>query len=908
MSSRNKSQVLLLAMAVGQVAWTSARAQDETAQLQEVEEVIVTGSLLKREIGDVAQPITMVDAEDLIRSGATNAERILQQIAQNQSLTISNINLGAGTGGAAYANLRSLGSARTLVLVNGKRVVNNPFQSLGVDLNTIPMALIDRVEVLTDGGSATYGADAIAGVMNFITARDFEGVTLSASAQQPEASGGGETYNASLGAGYGSLAEHGWNVFAGVNWRKQEELPGAARDFARTGFIPERGVNRLNATTFPANYTQVASGLSSPINPTNPQCAPPLSLFSATFGARSCAYDQLAIVNQISPQEQGSVFAKGTLMLGEHRASLEYLRAENEVGSFISEQGVANLSMTSASPYFPGNGITPGTAGLNPALPIAINWRTTDMGRRYNTFEGYTDRTIAQLEGTLAGWDYQVSGLISTAETEVIFKDGYPDEARLRDGVAGINGAPFLNPFGPQSDAGRQFLNQIEVLGEAQRGEGDLIIYGAQASRDLWQLPAGPLALAVAVEFKTEKAKFINNFAVTSRVPSTFAGVGDITGERDSKSVALELNIPIVQGLEIGLSGRHDDYDDFGTTTNPEFSVRYEPFEMLTLRGSYSTGFRAPTLYDVFQPNTLGSTAQRFNDPVLCPGGVVNTALGGTSGRDCNVNFSRLVGGNRDLDPEESTALSVGFQLRPFDDFVFGIDYWEYEVEATIAPLSESAIFADPAKYADMFIRCSALPAAEQAIVPDCINIVSGDPLAYILNTTENLGETHTSGFDAIIDWSHELGGLGRLGLTYRGTYVSEYEFQREPGGLFFSRAGQYLDGSPVMRYAHFATLWWERGDWGTRLTNRHKSAYQDCNAQCQIAAQFFNEVEENSLWDVSFTYGGLAGLSLSLTVLNVLDEEPPFSNKTAGISVAFDDRYADPLLRTYLVSATYKF
>jgi len=307
-------------------------------------------------------------------------------------------------------------------------------------------------------------------------------------------------------------------------------------------------------------------------------------------------------------------------------------------------------------------------------------------------------------------------------------------------------------------------------------------------------------------------------------------------------------------------------------------------------------------LYDTLQPNTLGSTALRFNDPVLCPGGVVNVAAGGNAARDCNSNFGRLVGGNRELDPEESDALSVGFQIEPGAGLTFGVDYWTYNVDHTLSPLAEQAIFSDPVKYAGLFVRCSQLTAEQQGTEQTCLT-PGGDPLAYILTTVQNLGTTRTSGYDGLVSWTSPIMGWGRLGLSYRGTYVSEYEFQREPGGPYFSRAGHYIDGSPVMRYVHVATLSWARDAWDTRLTSRYKSAYEDCNC-----GAFFNRVDANSLWDLSLTYSGVPNLTLSFSVLNMLDEEPPFSNKSAGLSVAFDDRYADPLLRTYLFGASFKF
>lgn len=909
MSMHTKAAIATVLAQAAALAAAHAQQAADRPTTEVLQEVVVTGSLIKRAVGDVAQPVTTLQAEDLVASGATNAEQILQQIAQNQTLNVSNINLGADTGGGAYANLRALGSARTLVLLNGKRIVNSPFQTIGVDLNTLPTSLIERVEVLTDGGSATYGTDAIAGVMNFITAKERTGLTLSGTATLPEASGGGETYLASIGGGFGSLAADGWNVYAGGSWRKARELPQTARDFSRTGFLPERGLNRLNATTFPANYSQPASGITN-VNPTSPACDPPFSLFgNGGFGPSSCAYDQLAHIALLTPQEQWSALGKVSVRLGEqHVASLEYVRAENEVFSIISPQGVNSLTMTSANPFYPGQGITPGAAGLNPALPIIFNVRTTELGERENTFEGYTDRALLQLEGEAAGWEYQLSTMTSSSEVEVVFTNGFPDELRLRDGFSGANGAPFLNPFGPQTPAGLQFLRDIEVVGEAQRAEGELRLHSLQLNRDLFDLPAGPLAVAIAFEYKEDEAEFHSNPEIAVRVPSQrVAARPDAFGSRDAASMAIETNVPLLESLEVGLALRYDDYSDFGDTTNPEFSVRYEPFDALVLRGSYSTGFRAPTLYDVFAPSSQQTTISRFNDPLLCPGGTANPAAGGVQFRDCNIQFDRLVGGNRDLEAEESQALSVGFVLRPLPGLSLGIDYWDYHLEQTISPLSEQAIFANPVKYADLIFRCSEVPVEQWPQYDACL-VPGGDPIAYVKNVVDNLGDTKTSGFDGTAEWTGPDVAFGRFGVRYRGTYVAKYEFQREPGGPFFSRAGRYFDTFPVIRYVHFLTFSWERGPWSAGLTHRYKSAYTDCNAQCQITPTFFNEVDADSIWDLSAAYRGFDQVTLSATIVNLLDEEPPFSNKNTGLSTGFDDRYADGRLRTYLLTATYKF
>jgi iron complex outermembrane receptor protein len=200
---------------------------------QALERVEVTGSLLRRIEGEASLPTTTISVEELRNAGVTNAEQALRLVTQGGAGLVSSGSVSQGNGAASYASLRSLGAQRTLVLLNGKRVVSNPFSAVAVDLNTLPVAALERIEVLSDGASSTYGTDAIAGVVNFITRKDYKGVTVAGEVQLPE-DGGGEVYVANVLAGFGDLAKDGWNVYGGFNYRKQDAMYGTERDFMRT--------------------------------------------------------------------------------------------------------------------------------------------------------------------------------------------------------------------------------------------------------------------------------------------------------------------------------------------------------------------------------------------------------------------------------------------------------------------------------------------------------------------------------------------------------------------------------------------------------------------------------------------------------------------------------------------------
>ena len=208
---------LLVFVAVdGRAATASDGVATRDPAAAPLEEVVVTGSLLRRSVSRGSQMITSIDDQSLRNSGAASATEALQQLTQNQAVEISNTSIGAGTGFASFANLRSLGAQNTLVLFDNRRMVNSPYTSRAVDLNTIPLNLVERIETLSDGASSVYGSDAVAGVINFIPRANFKGAEFSGTQTLPAASGGGRDFKLSAAAGYGDLTTEGFNIFGGV--------------------------------------------------------------------------------------------------------------------------------------------------------------------------------------------------------------------------------------------------------------------------------------------------------------------------------------------------------------------------------------------------------------------------------------------------------------------------------------------------------------------------------------------------------------------------------------------------------------------------------------------------------------------------------------------------------------------
>jgi iron complex outermembrane receptor protein len=883
----------------GGAAFAQAATAAAPVTLQRVE---ITGSSIKRLAAEQSLPVTILKTEDLAKAGVTNAEQALNFIASNQSSTVTANSVGSSNGGAAYADLRGLGAARTLVLVNGKRMVNNPYSAQSVDVNALPFGSIERIEVLTDGASAIYGTDAIAGVVNFITRKEMTGFSVSADASLPQASGGGKAYSAGISGGFGSLSDQGWNVFGGLSYRKQDALAATDREFAKTSYLPAQGVNKTSGTTFPANYSQ--SGVAGTFNPTAPGCAPPLSLPVGAAG--TCRFDYVPFINIVPEQVQTSLIAKGSFAVNkDNTVSLEYIQANNKVDTVISPTPVTGLNMQPGNPFFPGAGITPGNAAISTASPISLGWRQTEVGGRASQPENSTNRILLNWEGQYKGWDYSASAFQSKADVTQVFTGGYVNSTMIQNGLNGVGGAPYLNPFGPQTAAGSAYLQSAKILGQVQNAEGTLRGFNAGVSGEIAKLPAGPMMLAVGVEFLKDEASYNNNFALIRQAASSGLELAeDSAGSRNDKSISAELNIPITKEFDINLAIRYDKYSDFGSTTNPKASFRWAPSEALLFRGSINTGFRAPTLYDVYAPNSLTNTGNPYDDPVLCPNGVVNTAGGGVASRDCNQQFNQQNGGNKNLKPETSTAWTLGFAVQPINALTLGVDYWNYKVDDSIGPTGEEVIFGDPAKYSAQFVRCSQLNATDRAAIATC-SIPGGDPLAYITNTQLNLGSYKTSGLDFTANWQGVASDVGKFSFGWKGTYVMTYEYQLEQGAVYNNNLGVYFNGNPVARYRQVMNFGWQYGSWATQLVNRYTSSYRDQNEDANGNVPV---VAGNNIWDLAVTWSGVKGLALTAGMTNMFDRSPPFTNQGGGFQVGYDQRYANPIGRAFLLRGTYQF
>ncbi|MFO0335262.1 MAG: TonB-dependent receptor [Pseudomonadota bacterium] len=901
---------LLAAVVGGVLAHADARAQQTSpAGADTLEAIVVTGSRIKRLDGETALPVTTITRADIAEAGATTAAELMKTISASTAPLSDGMSITDGTSGQRGfngANLRGIGVSSTLVLLNGRRLANfaSPGDNAGVDLNNIPAGAIERVEVLKDGASAIYGTDAIGGVINFITRRDYEGVDVGLSYADTE-QGGADKQTATLSAGYGNLEDQRFNVFGVVDWQNLGALRSSQRDFIQERPLAQFLPALMSSNTYPANVdinaaqrnALIAAGLlpagttRNRINPSFPACNPPATVNApqGPGGPVACSYDYMRDTEIYPDSEKLGFLGRATVQLGEnHRAYAEAMYSESVTTYVLSpnpNSQIRNLPISVLPQAYR-------TALSAPGLPATfsrLRFRTTEAGNRTNEVTSEARRLVVGFEGKLGAWDYDAA--VSRPENRAVDKyvDGY---VLFNEFEAGIR-AGTINPFGPSSAAGLTLIQSLKVNDEARKSKGVTDQVDASISRSLMTMGGGDLGLALGAEFRQEDQRFdpsalllSNNIAGDRSSTGSNRGVQPTRGDRDVFSAYVELNAPFTPELEVQLAVRFDDYSEVGSSTNPKLGVRWQPTEQLLFRGSVGTGFRAPSLSDLNRPTIFGTASSFLTDPQCVAAG--NTI------DFCTDQWPVERRSNPDLKPEESRQFSAGVVYEPSRAFNASLDYWNIRIDDVISTLGEQIIVESPQKYNGRYIQRNSFG--------DITNIVL---------QKENQGELETDGLDVGVEVTGPETSFGRFGFDLQGTYVLTYDRQFGPLEPFRSNLGIFLNDQVIQRWRHRASVSWDLGPMGLTLANTFSSGYRDQNTTYDPFANARlpeRRVASYSLWDLTGSWQVTDALQARAGVLNLLDADPPFSNQAYYFLAGYDPTYTDPRGRSGYVSVNYKF
>jgi iron complex outermembrane recepter protein len=722
--------------------------------------------------------------------------------------------------------------------------------------------------------------------------------------------------SASVGYGIGNLGKDGWNVFGTLSFKKKDFINGDQRDFNK------RIIGGLSNSTFPANY-QVTNG-GAYYNPLAPTCNAPNLIPGAANPAPGCRIVTPPFVSIAPKSETVSGLLKGTFDVSpEFRLGAEVFYAKNDVETRIAPVPYGGYWINPGTTYFPTAALTkPGYSptfdpyGLNgqpfnnattqfpnPANlqqgGVLVWWRDLINGPRSDLSTGEQYRGMLTAEGTLASWDYKVALAYNHTQNDRSLTGGYANGDVIGEGL--LRG--IINPFGDQTPEGLALIQGAALKGLLSTSIGKVSSLSASASRELgdWFGATRPAQIAVGAEFRREDYRDFNHrdFAIAVSASTGVDPDARSEGTRNVSAVYSELVMPLTKQLELTASVRYDKYSDFGNTTNPKLSFRYQPNKEVLVRGSASTGFRAPSLYELNASTGFTNTGSGFNNPLNCPYGVPNDPT--TEGANCDAQFQAYFGGNKDLKPEKSKSFTLGLVFEPVRGLSTSIDFWAIKVDDLIGSIAEETLF-DPAnfqifqQYFKFLQPGNILPQNTRA----CQDGPTSPTCGYVDERTQNLGGVKTSGIDLGVQYQLNT-AAGRLGFEYQSTFVSKYEYQDYKSGPWNKNVGVYSGSGPVFKWQHNLSGSWSKDRWGAGLALHYKSGYKDMLPG--------NTVKAYTTADAYISFAPFKAFTMVAGVRNLTDEEPPFSNQSALFQGGgWDSRFYDPVGRTIYVRGTLDF
>jgi iron complex outermembrane receptor protein len=792
-----------------------ALAQDSDDTVEEQGKITVTGSRIKRSDVEGALPITVITREQIELSGESNAADFIRSLTFNSSGSFRPQS-GSSAQGEATVSLRGLGSSRTLVLIDNRRLPKSPATGSSQNLSTLPMGAIERIEVLSDGASAVYGSDAIGGVINIITRDDYQGAEIMLGAAEVSIpSNGGEREEGSVVFGASSDRS---SLLAGVSWNDREIV--FARDFPWTtpgGSVFGNsfttitgGIDNNNWASYIGGCDFPGTGFYTVANSSSPN------------GTR-CAYDFTLVSADEASTENKSFYAKATHEINDNWelwANTTFSQAES-FGRYapVPDSSFYSTPLTANSPNNPTN---PNSPLYDPSLgldPQAVNWwhRFDALGNRDGTV---TTQQLDFLIGT--------TGIVGNAEVEFGLRhtdNRTSDVGRnylLRSAASALIESGAYNLLDPYS-APQNILNQmrITIFRDSKYDQDEL--FGSVAF-DLFDLDGGPASMYVGAEYRQEK--YADQYDPQSEANQVGGSAGNsAAGDRDVTSLFFEALFPVLDNLEVNLAGRYDDYSDFGDNFSPKLSLRWQPLDNLTVRGSYGQGFRAPTLDILTQKPSFSATSVR--DPQSCLNqGQVST---------CSLQINDTIQANANLQPEDSDQYSLGLAYEPVDWFNFTLDYWNIEITNRIRQFDAQFLI-------DAQNNGNTVPPGL-----GCLRAPNGSIIA-CLSGFGNQGLVETSGLDLNARFTYELFG-GNMTSNLQLSHLLDQSVD----------GGRELAGSPgVPENRAVLSNVYSYGDWSFAY-NINYIGNQDADPNYSSAPSWTtHDIQANyhAPWDGRFTVG----------------------------------------------------
>jgi len=856
----------------------------EGAEEAIIEEVVVTGSRVKRSNLDSPAPVMIFDAEDLLNNGVTTLEDFARYLPQNAD-TLSDSRNAQGTfRGSSSFNLRGIGLDATLTLVNGRRIA--PFGASGdeapfVDINSIPVAAIERIEVLKDGASAIYGSEAVAGVVNIITRKKIDGITVEGG-YTTTTEGDGDEWDIDIAGGWNNAST---SLTGTLSYFERSVIYSRDRDWSsELDLRNQGGFNARSASSSPPSAVLLETGAVM----ADPECPGQTDINTHQIDAPGefelCLFNWAQFTTLQQPSDRLGLTAALNHSFSPHLTLFaELLLNRNETHSVLAPTPMQNIFVPE---YHPNNPF-----GQN----VRIWARAVDTGDRAFETKATTWRALAGLRVTISNWEWEAALMGSESESRNsrlngILRSEFNDALH---GFGGPDGNQFYNPFGlnPQND--EEVIDQFTASGTGTDLTTEELTFDLQVTGEFGRLPGGAVGSAFGFQSRSQKLK---QRADEEELTGAFLGGGGILpidADREIYSLFAEFVLPLHQTLEAQLAVRYDHYSDFGSTANPKIGLGWRPLDEILLRATWGTSYRPPTFRELYDPLLVFEDGFFGEDTYRCP--VTDDFF------DC---YGRVVGnefqGNPNLDPDEGETALLGVVWEPTfaPGLALSLDLWKVNHTNRILssgdgiwfdildPLTNPFVIREPQTDEDIAMGIPGV------IVKTSDTYINGDKL-----------DTNGVDFDLQYTWNNDRAGLFTATLNY--TYLNEYVLGTDFMGVSLLEedfAGRYGFLGALPKNRANINFSWNRNAHGVSALVAYAGEYEswvDLHIDGEDTGEpfFIDDYAQLGL-QYSYLFERLRGAMLRIGCNNCTDADPPLYNQGVNSEAFHEGRGAMVYLR----------
>ncbi len=861
------------------LATVSAVAQDDEGELAPV---VITGSNIPTVELEGPSPIVRIDREEINRSGAETVGELLRRLPQNNAGSYDEKFQNSFAPGSSGVSLRGMGMSYTLVLVDGRRLGNHSMaQNMTTsfsDLNGVPLAVVDRVEVMLDGASAIYGSDAVAGVVNIITRDNFDGLEINVGYSNTT-DDDMATQRYSITAG--TVSENG-NAWVNIDYLDRNSMQYDDRDYSASANQGPKGYDFRSSSGNPGSIKILPgseNGLESGFYqvPGDSTGTPTAEEIIGSPGINRFDYNPWMT---LTPEyERYGASGRVNYTLTDYATAFVHTTYRNiKVRQEMAPTPAFGDLNTDTW------GILPASNAFNPfGEDTTFRHRLIEVGPRLFDIESDIYRVLPGVKFDIGdSWQAETAFLYNKIET-VDFGKNFVSADALKEALASSDPATAYNIFGAGLGINSPSVLDGLRVNTLRRAESELRMFDVKAAGDLLELPGGTLAMAVGAETAKEETSDIGD-ALSMANKIVASGGTSNSGRRDRDAGYAELMIPVIgednqipgiHSLGIQAALRLENYSDFGSTDNPKVGLKYSPEEHVLLRATYQTAFRAPSLQQLYMGKSVSF-------PFL---------IDPTRGDD-GMQYKTIAGGNEDLDPEESDSISVGgvFDIPMPDNMSLkvSVNWSQIELEDQITSLGAQYMLSNEDLFKNNIIRNEQTEADKAADNPgpdgrfgteedpewgkdDIPNGGIKGNLMHINDSYLNLAEVELEALDLEMKYSIDT-SVGYFGADLAAAYLYQYKYKARPSDDFEDRTGSY--NMPEWRGR--VSLWWNYDKYTAGATINYVDSFDQYYG-------VISEVDEHTTLDLQASYDLTDNSRLTVGALNVTDEDPPWSDSESG-------------------------